>query len=124
MNMIKAKILDVHAKSANDFESLTDLYRQIFAFLMVHAGNDSLRQRRRARGCRCARVRVSAHRAESVHDDVARKEGQLKNSNIVLGIRSSIRTSARVGLVWTIFRAWQCLMSRSCRQAFSHRWMR
>ena len=90
LNMIKAKILDVHAKSANDFESLTDLYRQIFAFLMVHVGNDELRDNAVEREVAAAlesvfpRIGLKAFMTMSRRE----KEGQLNElANIVLGIR-------------------------------------
>ena len=90
LNMIKAKILDVHAKSANDFESLTDLYRQIFAFLMVHVGNDSVRDNAVEREVAAAlesvfpRIGLKAFMTMSRRE----KEGQLNElANIVLGIR-------------------------------------
>ena len=90
LNMIKAKILDVHAKSANDFESLTDLYRQIFAFLMVHVGNDELMDNAVEREVAAAlesvfpRIGLKAFMTMSRRE----KEGQLNElANIVLGIR-------------------------------------
>ena len=90
LNMIKSKILDVHAKSANDFESLTDLYRQIFAFLMVHVGNDTNRDNAVEREVAAAlesvfpRIGLKAFMTMSRRE----KEGQLNElANIVLGIR-------------------------------------
>ena len=90
LNMIKSKILDVHAKSANDFESLTDLYRQIFAFLMVHVGNDQARDNAVEREVAAAlesvfpRIGLKAFMTMSRRE----KEGQLNElANIVLGIR-------------------------------------
>ena len=90
LNMIKSKILDVHAKSANDFESLTDLYRQIFAFLMVHVGNDLNRDNAVEREVAAAlesvfpRIGLKAFMTMSRRE----KEGQLNElANIVLGIR-------------------------------------
>ena len=90
LNMIKSKILDVHAKSANDFESLTDLYRQIFAFLMVHVGNDVNRDNAVEREVAAAlesvfpRIGLKAFMTMSRRE----KEGQLNElANIVLGIR-------------------------------------
>ena len=90
LSMIKSKILDVHAKSANDFDSLTDLYRQIFAFLMVHVGNDTNRDNAVEREVAAAlesvfpRIGLKAFMTMSRRE----KEGQLNElANIVLGIR-------------------------------------
>ena len=90
LSMIKSKILDVHAKSATDFESLSDLYRQIFAFLMVHVGNDATRDNAVEREVAAAlesvfpRIGLKAFMTMSRRE----KEGQLNElANIVLGIR-------------------------------------
>eukprot|EP00949_MAST-11_sp_MAST-11-sp1_P001468 g1468.t1 len=87
---LTSTILDAKVKSVGDFESLTDLYRQIFAFLMVHAGKEQAGDHAVEREVAAALESVFPRIGLKSFISMSRreKESQLSElASIVLGIR-------------------------------------